>query len=638
MSSEKKTLLFMYVDNYYGFVSESFNFDIKRRFWVDRKKNTICFCPETTEALLGDFFGEKISALTLLIGDNGAGKTTLIRLMTKWLCELASGNYPQERGAFVIRARERNKLIGFQGGDSWEINIDEGTDLETVTCKEIQSILRDISLVYYTDTMSDLELEELLTKEQSKFLTDYSLVTRFSEALTRSDYSQNAKDTMRRTQFTFQMERFLKLSCKKGFPIHLKKGFPIHFMKFSSVEIGTSKCLERLKQLGKEGTDLISILKYFGKAFAPEDNSPRMFTRCLLWGFITGVASSILLWEARWFGNHPSRFIEVFQRAFSHYAAFVDRNAAASDVYTAITDFIHNVYDWVSAACRKGYFRNEFDTQWGRKFEDTAIEYTKLLKKTEERYASHSKEFHWQNRSANDRIIYYINLNELPLERWEEFWRLYKEIHHIMSDCNFDWQYASSGEKNLTNFMVPMDWTIGDDSQREKKHLWLFLDEPDNTLHPQQKRDFLKYISDTYNQTGTRYDNCQLWISTHSPIMLSDVPKQAVILISEKNNKRRQTQLPRSPFAQQIYTLFDDAFFMQKGIIGTLAEKKINDVYKELSALESALTHREEYDSNEAKTQLLDAKSIIDCLDEPLLRGYILFIYKRCLAEINKHT
>lgn len=285
MSSEKKTLLFMYVDNYYGFVSESFNFDIKRRFRFDHEKNTIYFCLETTEGLPGDFFGEKISALTLLIGDNGAGKTTLIRLMTKWLCELASGNYPQERGAFVIRAGECNKLIGFQGGNPWEINISEGADLKTVTCKEIQSILRDISLVYYTDTMSDLELEELLTEDQSKFLTDYSLVTRLSEALTRSDYPQNAKDTMRRTQFTFQMEQFLKLSCKKD--------FPIHFMKFSSVKIGTSKCLKHLKQLGQEGTDLISTLKDFGRAFAPKDNSPRMFTRCLLWGFITGVASSI---------------------------------------------------------------------------------------------------------------------------------------------------------------------------------------------------------------------------------------------------------------------------------------------------------------------------------------------------------
>jgi len=636
MSSEKKTLLFMYVDNYYGFVSESFNFDIKRRFRFDRKKNTIRSCPETTEALLGDFFGEKISALTLLIGDNGAGKTTLIRLMAKWLCELASGNYPQERGVFVIRAGECNKLIGFQDGGSWEINIGKRTVLETVTCKEMQSILRDISLLYYTDTMSDLELEELLTEDQSKFLRDYSLVARLSGALI-TDFPQNAKDTIRRTQFTFQMEQFLKLSCKKGFPTHLKKGFPIHFMKFSSVKIGTSKCLKHLKQLGQEGTDLILTLKDFGRTFAPKDNSPRMFTRCLLWGFVTGVASSILLWEARLFGNHPSRFIEVFHCAFSRYAAFVDRNAAASEVYTAIMDFIRNVYDCVFA-CREVNFRNEFDTQWGQKFKDTAIKYTEFLKEAEERYASQSGEFHWENRFARDKIVYYISLDELPLERWRTFWMLYKEIDHIMPDCNFDWQYASSGEKNLTNFMVPMDWTIGDDFRREKKHLWLFLDEPDNTLHPQQKRNFLKYISDTYNQTDTRYDNCQLWISTHSPIMLSDVPKQAVILISEENNKRMQTQIPRSPFAQQIYTLFNDAFFMRKGIIGALAEKKINDVYKELSALESALIHCEGNDPNEAKTQLLNAKSIIDCLDEPLLRGYILLIYKRCLAEINNHT
>lgn len=631
MCLEKKTLLFMYVDNYYGFTSESFNFDIKRRFQFDREKNTICSCPETTEGLLGDFFGEKISALTLLIGNNGAGKTTLIRLMVKWLCELASGNYPQDRGAFVIRAGAHNKLIGFQDGDSWEINIAERTDLEIVTCKEIQSILRDISLVYYTDTMSDLELEELLTEDQSKFLTDYSLVTRLSEALNRTDYPQNPKDTMRRAQFAFQMEQFIKLRHKKD--------FPIHFMKFSSVKIGTSKCLKHLKQLGREGIDLISILKDFGKAFSPEDNSPKMFTRCLLWGFITGVVSSILLWEVRLFGKHPSRFISVFRDSFSRHAAFGDRNVgdATSEVYTMIEDFFENIFGLVSA-CPKSYFRNEFDKQWGREFKDVAIKYAEFLKETEESYVSHSREFNWQNRFASDRIIYYINLDELPLERWETFWMLYKEINHIMPDCNFDWQYASSGEKNLTNFMVPMYRTIGDDFRKEKNHLWLFLDEPDNTLHPQQKREFLKYIYYTYNKTYSQYDNCQLWISTHSPIMLSDVPKQAVILICKENNKKTQKQLARSPFAQQIYTLFDDAFFMQEGIIGALAEEKINDVYKKLSALESTLIHCEEYDSDEAKTQLLNAESIINCLDEPLLRGYILLIYKRCLAEVDNHT
>lgn len=628
MGSEKKTLLFMYIDNYCGFRNESFNFDVKRRFQVNCEKNTICSCPEAMKDFPDNFFGEKISALTLLIGDNGAGKTTLIRLIVKWLCELASGIYPQERGALVIHVGVHNKLISFQNGSPWKFNIVEGTDLEPATLAEIQSILRDISLVYYTDTMSDLELEEILTEDQRKYLTDYSLITRLSEALNRSNYLENTKDTMKRAQFAFQMELFLSLDSIND--------FPIHFMKFSSVKIGMSKCLDRLQSLGDNGIDMISILKDYGKNFAPKDNGPRMLTRCLLWGFLTGVASSILLWEKLWFGNQQPCLVSVFREAFIRY---VGQSAGddSSEVYTRIEDFFKNLFEFVSTST-DGYFRNEFGRLWGPGFKQFVFDYVYFLRETEKRYASKKSAFNWQNRSMNDRIIYYISLDILSLDHWRTFWPLYKEFYHMMPDCSFDWQYASSGEKNRTNFMIPLHKAIEHDSPKVTHHLWLLLDEPDNTLHPQQKRELLKDLHKVYDKNYNQYDNCQLWISTHSPIMLSDVPKQAAILISGENNKKKQEYPTKSPFAQQIYTLFDDAFFMQEGIVGALAENKIRFVYEKLSDLETTLINRQEFDLYEARKQLRDAKSIIDCLEEPLLRGHILSIYKRCLLGVYKRV
>lgn len=626
MSSEKKTLLFMYIDNYCGFMNESFNFDVKRRFQVNN--DTICSCPEAMKDFPDNFFGEKISALTLLIGDNGAGKTTLIRLIVKWLCELASGIYPQECGALVIRVGAHNKLIGFQHGSPWKFNIVEGTELEPVALAEIQSTLRDISLVYYTDTMSDLELEEMLTEDQRKYLTDYSLITRLSEALNRSNYFENAKDTMKRAQFAFQMELFLRSD-----PIH---DFPIHFMKFSSIKIGMSKCLDRLNSLGDDGIDMISILKEYGKNLAPKDNGPRMLTRCLLWGFLTGVASSILLWEKRWFSNQQPRLVSIFREAFIRY---VGQNAGddSSEVYTRISDFFENLIDSVSAS-NENYFKDEFNGLWGQELKKYVSQYVDFLRETEKRYALQPSTFNWQRRSINDQIIYYIDLDILPLDQWKTFWSLHKKIYHMMIDCSFDWQYASSGEKNRTNFMIPLDRAIEHNPPKETHYLWLFLDEPDNTLHPKQKRELLNDLRKVYDKNYIQYDNCQLWISTHSPIMLSDVPKGAAILIYVENNKKKQRQPTRSPFAQQIYNLFDDAFFMQKGIIGALAEEKIKSVYKKLSKLETTLINRQEYDLYEAQKQLCDAKSIIDCLEEPLLKGHILSIYRRCLLWVNKHA
>lgn len=628
MCLEKKTLLFMYVDNYCGFVSESFNFDIKRRFRFDRRKNAICPCPEKIEGFPDNFFGEKISALTLLIGGNGAGKTTLIRLMIKWLCELASGKNPQERGAFVIRVGNHNKLIAFQNGTSWGINIAEGADLETVGCKEVQPMLRDISLAYYTDTMSDLELDELLTETQLKYLTDYSLLTRLSESLGCADYFQNQKEAMRRSQFVFQMELLLKSGQASS--------FPIHFMKFSSVQIGTSKCLDHLKRLGNdEVSDLIPILTDLGKAFAPEDNGPKMFIRCLLWGFLAGIISSILQWEMQLFGNQQSHLVRFFREAFTECIRMVNNDS--SDIYNSINDFFENLVPYVTTP-PGSYFEKKFNMFWEPQLKEVALQYIALLKEAEKRYDSQNTPFNWKYRSTNDRIVYYIDLKVLPIEQWKRFWMLYKKIHYIVADYHFDWQYASSGEKNLANFGVPLYGTIGDDSLKKKHHLWLFLDEPDNTLHPRQKREFINHIYEEYNKSSNRYDNCQLWISTHSPIMLSDVTRQVAILICKENNRKTQKQLARSPFAQQIYTLFDDAFFMGNGIIGAFAEEKISALYEELSAMEKSLIRCEKYDADTARKQLSDAKAIINCLDEPLLKGYLLSAYQRCMSEANRRT
>jgi len=646
MGSEKKTLLFMYVDNFFGIEHESFNFDIKRRFRINRATNTIYSCPEEIKYVSETFFGEKISALTLLIGDNGAGKTTLMQLMVKWLCELYSGTYPQECGAFVIRVGNHTKLISFHGGRPWSLSIAKKTDLEPVILEEMQSILKDISLVYYTDTMTDLELEEILTKDQREYLTDYSLITRLSEALSRPNYLVDAKDTIKRAEFAYQLSLFLNLKDVSK--------FPIHFIKFSSNKIGSSECLEHLQLLCNDGTDMILALKEYGKSFAPRDNSPRMIPRCLLWGLFVGVVSSTLLWERWLFGTQKSRFILFFRDAFSRYIAIMFQNDsdASSEVYSMLKDLLKNLCGFVFTIS-ENLLKNEFNLLWKIELVEKLNKYIDFLKETEELYASHKMDFNWEKRSADDRIIYYTHLNTWRQDQWEEFFRLYTELYYLMPDCRFDWHYASSGEKNLINFKLPLYSVIDKDST--KNNLWFLLDEPDNTLHPGWTRtliqDLYRDIQDQdvcegRNESNTSYNNYQFWISTHSPIMLSDVPKQAAIFLStgnesdernrNKKNQKKQVQLARSPFAQQIYTLFNDAFLMKNEVIGAFAEEKIHSVYETLSALEASLISGQEFNIQVAEKQLENARSILDCVDEPLLKGHILLIYKQCRLELNK--
>ena len=622
MNKEKKMLLFMYVDSFCGIEQESFNFDVQQRFCV-KNSNTIAPASDELRNFPEHFFGENISALTLLIGENGAGKTTLFRLMSKWLCELAAGTYPQERGAFIIRVGERNYLIAFQNGEEWAPNIAGGAVLEHASKEDTQVILEDISLVYYTDTMTDLELDELLPENKREFLTDHSLITRLSGALNRSNYLENAKDTMKRAEFAYQMQLFLRSKNTED--------FPIHFMKFSSVKIGTSKCFEHLRSLGEDGDDMKSLLENYGERIAPKEaDSLAMLTRCLLWGFLTGVVSSLLLWERRLFSTRKSRVLPFFQDAFRANLRHLKQNADTSELYIAIKQLLENLS--VSVAFNDGIPENEFNNIWNEFRYNKNNTLIDVLHNTEERYLLAKKtDFNWQESCSDDRIIYYIPLDKLQRGKWKEFWRLYEKFYHMMPDCSFDWRYASSREKNYANFRFP----LFNCNHNKSSNVWYLMDEPDNTMHPQQKRELIK---DLCEECGKAQRNFQLWISTHSPIMLSDVPNQAAIFlrINEEYNQKESVSRARSTFAQQIYTLYDDAFFMKQGVIGAFAEEKISAAYHDLSAMEKDLFDKREFDVQDAQNKLAYANGIIACLDEPLLKGHLRLIYQRCSKELNK--
>lgn len=122
MSKQKKVLLCMYVDDFCGIKEESFNFSVERRYTIKKGKINRK-SDEEIEGFPKDFWGDNISALTLLIGENGAGKTTLMRLLIKWLCQLSAEHFPQEKGGLVISDGDEDKLIAFDKGKLWAITI-----------------------------------------------------------------------------------------------------------------------------------------------------------------------------------------------------------------------------------------------------------------------------------------------------------------------------------------------------------------------------------------------------------------------------------------------------------------------------------------------------------------------------------
>jgi len=78
----------------------------------------------------------------------------------------------------------------------------------------------------------------------------------------------------------------------------------------------------------------------------------------------------------------------------------------------------------------------------------------------------------------------------------------------------------------------------------------------------------------------------QIIITTHSPFIASDLPKQNLIcLVKNKNTGAcevidKKTQ--KETFGSNIHELFADSFFIEGALIGDFAMKEINDIIGKL--------------------------------------------------------
>ena len=142
-------------------------------------------------------------------------------------------------------------------------------------------------------------------------------------------------------------------------------------------------------------------------------------------------------------------------------------------------------------------------------------------------------------------------------------------------DDNYNYFSLSSGERNYIEIFVTYIYhlIIRNENKSNQKFIFL-LDEMDLGLHPNwQKRlikDMLFFIKEYFNHP------IQLILTSHSPFLLSDLPKENVIFLK----KGKQVDVDINPFGANIHTLLSHGFFMEGGLMGEFAKGKIEEIKK----------------------------------------------------------
>lgn len=162
-------------------------------------------------------------------------------------------------------------------------------------------------------------------------------------------------------------------------------------------------------------------------------------------------------------------------------------------------------------------------------------------------------------------------------------------IEHIKHSSSFVLKYLdvknlqmSSGERALLNFMSRLyfasqmnDFFEGLDFEWNENIL-LLVDEIDLYLHPEWQRQILKDLLETIQEEFSA-NYFQVILTSHSPIILSDIPRENSVFLRKEGGRTMQDKRRTQTFGANIHTLYKDAFFIKDGLaVGEFAKSKIN--------------------------------------------------------------
>ncbi|MDJ1482451.1 AAA family ATPase [Cytophagaceae bacterium YF14B1] len=213
----------------------------------------------------------------------------------------------------------------------------------------------------------------------------------------------------------------------------------------------------------------------------------------------------------------------------------------------------------------------------------------------------------------------------IPFDEAFEIWRAHNRYLQFLkkseysSFINLDWRDLSSGEKLMLDIFARLYEVYSNNIQACKsiKFVYILLDEGEVGFHPQWQKEYLNRLSSFFRY---RFQHkFQLIITSHSPFVASDLPKSNIIFLQKMEDARLSVVCSMSKqeetFCANIHTLLSDAFFLRDGLIGALANEKVQRLIDWLNNK-----------SNDAFDPV-SAKALINIIGEHIIKQKLLEMY-----------
>lgn len=583
-------ICYFYIFDYRSIHNMGIRLDARYKYEWDTDGKVLNVCESENKDFIVEFWPEGVVSLAAIVGNNGTGKTSFLEAM---LHILAHGGGEWLAEVLVIYKNEGSDgLSAYCSREDYKVYFN-GNQI-TINDKKIVNDAPNLRPFYYSTTFRPFT--SVLNAGHGEIGDGY-----------------NATDTWKLIK---DPEQYMNSDAEKG---HLPIGFYLQRFKYQDDN--------RIVQLLAD-RELRNAL--------PENALPQyIIIQKSVAGF-DHLVNNKLMPEApkgrvrrtsiRLLGSKDDRVAEIVYNCF--YSIAADAPDAADKILKdqerwfslfnnskSVISSLHKL----SARCHS----------ISKKYIDTIIEIsTFLLQKVEH--------------NPNTGTLYIDLLSGEKESEITELMEYFKESLFIVGHY-FDLSFSrdtsentqlSSGELDTLKLFSRLHdaLKLAPDKYVNKSasHL-LLIDEAENSYHPEWQRQFvsrllsfLHALHEKYKRRGENI-NFQLLLTTHSPILLSDIPVMCTnYLLKEEGNRHVRLLNDRhETFGANIYDLYKDSFFIQGGLIGAYAYEKILTLRKEIE---------DEQEWKKERAEELTRR--VDMIGDKVIRHYLLTL----IEERNKPT
>ncbi|MFC0184187.1 AAA family ATPase [Pseudarcicella hirudinis] len=553
-------LLYIWIENYKGISQIGVNLSNKYRFNYKKDTNTLTF--KETPNYTADFFADNISNLTGLIGKNGTGKTTILRYIIDYLSD-GTAEEDLNKDSFFIYSKE-SIIYYYKYGGNLEI---EGKIERIDSQIDLRSYKTSYYLIFISNHFDPTPLYSIdPTKNEygySKNLSTNYLLTNDVKTLSNDDKKEYTYNEHVYSFAATELFRIVKL---------------FNWARNDSNETGEfimDKVPQFMNIRLNMGSSNYTHYEHLNKVLKFYFNKTDLKKKTHI-GFLINILC-----------------VGLLHIDFHKFLNFIP-----------ITNVIDKIYDFIGTYKNQ---RNPIESL----FEQFKIIYNNFTTALEQLEILKDFLIFFDKSLDNDVIIKYVDqalsiklvdavhIELFPmLQKYFDLKKIGDYLQLYFSHEYFGESTISSGEYTLLSFFGRLQELKWDE---DKKPILILIDEAELALHPQWQKQFIYYLT-KFIQIKFKHRKVQIILTSHSPFIISDLPPHCLIFLDKTSENKTVIEDSlinhKETFGANIHELFTESFFLNDGLMGTFAKKKINELISDIENVHNIIsekTYNEKY-------------------------------------------